>query len=312
MRYLKISAIVFLGTLFFIAGCENLPFFAPKKPVYTPPQQQAAAPEMEAPGTVIARANNMAVTLEELNEQVDSINKLADQQNRPQDKIDTREKKIAFLRNELIKQKLLYQEALNRGIEKKEEVRRAINNLKMSVVVAELIKDELTDVDVTSSEIQEYYNTNKEQFREAEERQVREVLLASEGEAKQVLSSYYGGTDLSDLAKQYSKAATAAGGGDLGYIKYDPNNKTHCKKFYDTAFSPSLEVGSVSGIFNCPEGWYIIKLEGKKEGKLRTASEMWDDIKNYLRFVKQQQKLESLVNRLTSNARISVDESKIY
>jgi len=311
MRYLKLSGIFLLGTLFFLAGCENLALFGSPKKTYKAPQQ-AAAPEIEVSGTVIARANNMPITSEELNEQVDSINKLADQQNRPQDKIDTRDKKITFLRNELIKQKLLYQEALSRGIDKKDTVKRAIDNVKASIIIAELVKDELENVDVTSSEIQEYYNTNKDQFREPEERQIREILVGTEDEAKQVLSSYYGGADLSELAKQYSKAETASKGGDMGYIKYDPNSKTRCKKFYDTAFSSLLEEGKISSIFNCPEGWYIIKLEDKKEGKLRTVNEMWDDIKNYLKFVKQQQRLESLVNKLTSNAKITVDDSKIY
>ncbi|MCM8770846.1 MAG: hypothetical protein NC936_03135, partial [Candidatus Omnitrophica bacterium] len=62
----------------------------------------------------------------------------------------------------------------------------------------------------------------------------------------------------------------------------------------------------------CPDGWYIIKLEAKKEGKQKTLNEMWDDIKNGLKFIKQQQHMEKFISDLTTQAKISVDESRIY
>ena len=313
MRYLKISGLVFLATTFFVVGCENLPFFAPKKkPVK--PSQSTGQQVQEVRGTVIARVNNMAITLEELNEQVDSLNKLAVEQKRPQDKVDSRDKKIKFLKEELVRQKLLYQEALNRGLDRKDSVRSAIENLKMSIVISELIKEELDKVDVTSSEIEEYYNRYKAQFREAEQRQIREIRVDSEDQAKQVLSKYYSGEDFAALVTQYSKADSASTGGDLGLIALPQTEKDmkRCDKFYEAAFSPSMEIGSVSGIFRCPDGWYILKLEAKKEGKQKTLNEMWDDIKNALKFIKQQQHIEKIISDLTTQANISVDEGKIY
>ncbi|MCM8771097.1 MAG: peptidylprolyl isomerase [Candidatus Omnitrophica bacterium] len=311
MRCLKILGLVFLSAAFFMAGCENLPFF--KKPAKAPVQPVVSEVE-EVKGTVIARVNNMVVTLEELNEQITSINKLADEQKRPQDKIDTRDKKINFLRNELIRQKLLYQEALRRSLDKKETVRRAIENVKISLLISELINDELGRIDVSSSEIEEYYNRYKSQLREPEQRNIREIRLATEEEARQVLRNYYDGMDFATLARQYSQADSAKNGGDLGFISLPREEKEmiRCDKFYEAAFSPVLEVGAVSSIFRCPDGWYIIKLEAKKEGKQKTLNEMWDDIKNGLKFIKQQQHMEKFISDLTTQAKISVDESKIY
>jgi hypothetical protein len=39
---------------------------------------------------------------------------------------------------------------------------------------------------------------------------------------------------------------------------------------------------------------------------------MWEDIKNALKFAKQQQHLEKIISDLTTQANISVDEGKIY
>jgi len=45
-----------------------------------------------------------------------------------------------------------------------------------------------------------------------------------------------------------------------------------------------LEVGKISSIFKTTDGYSIIKLEGKRGGKLKPLSEMWDDIRRNLLF----------------------------
>ena len=60
-------------------------------------------------------------------------------------------------------------------------------------------------------------------------------------------------------------------------------------------------------------GWRysIIKLEGKRGGKLKPLSEMWDDIKKELTFQKQQQAIDEMIGRLSRDAKIDVYEGEI-
>ncbi len=299
--------VYFLLVLFFLVGCEKIPFL---KTTAVKPKDNSVKTEVR--GTLIAKVNNMPVTLEELNEQIENFNNLAEQQGRPQDKIDTRDKKIKYLREEILRQKLLYKEALDRGLDKKEDFQKMLEAVKSSLLIQALINEELNKINVTSSEIEEYYNRFKEQLREPDERKISEIVTNTEQEAKQVMSSYYQGEDFATLAKKYSKSETAARGGDVGYIKVDvPEKRIRFDKFYEVAFGP-LEVGQASAPFKGPDGWYVIKLEARKEKKTKKIEDMWDEIKTGLQFLKQQQRLEELISKLQRQAQIEVNEEKVY
>jgi peptidyl-prolyl cis-trans isomerase C len=269
-------------------------------------KEEPKTQEPRVTGTVIAKVNNLPITLEELNQEIEAYNSLVPE-DRPEERIDTVEKKIAYLKNELVRRRLLYQEALDRGLEKKEDYQKAMENLKMSLLVSELVKEEVQNVDVTAKEIEGYYNQYKDTLKEPEERRIREIVSASEDEAKAVLIELLRGADFATLAKERSKSASAAAGGNLGFLKKGDKPGI----FDDVAFSATLEVGKISSIFKGPDGYYILKLEEKREGHQRSLSEMWDDIKKGLEFIKQQQKLEDLIAKLSKEAKIEVYEGLV-
>jgi len=171
----------------------------------------------------------------------------------------------------------------------------------------ELVKDEAAKVEVSSAEIEDYYNKFKEQLKEPEERQIREIVVPTEAEAKDILIELLKGSDFAELARQRSKAPSASSGGDLGFL-------TKGKKFaqFDlVAFSETLEPGQYSNVFKGPDGYYIIKFEARRGGKVRSLSDMWEDIKRGLTFLKQQQRIEDLIGKLSQEAKIEVYEGEI-
>jgi len=294
--------LILVLSLGLLTGCEQLPFGPKKEPEKQP--SQVEAPEVK--GTVMARVNDSYITLEELNQEIDNYNKLVPQ-DKPELKIDTRDKKLDYLRNELIRRKLLYQEGLKRGLDKEPEVQQALDNLRQSLVVTELVRKETEKIDVTSQEIEEYYNRFKDNLREPEQRRLRIIVTSTEDEARQALIQFLEGTDFATVARNFSKDPSAQQGGDIGFVK----KGERFKEFDEVAFSPTLEVGKTSNIFKGPDGYYIIKLEEKKGGQARSLAQMWDDIKNGLRFLKQQQRIEELIGNLSRQARIELYEEKI-
>lgn len=299
-QYVK-RALYLLMAVVFLAGCEKL--F---------PKNQAKGTAVVAPapaevkGTLIAKVNNQPITLEELNEEVDGFNKYVPA-DKPDQKIDTRDKKIEYLKNEMVRRALLAQAAEDRGLDRKEELQKALNNFKQNLLVAELIKSETESIDVTSAEIEDYYNQYKEQLKEPEERSIREIVVSGESEAKDILIELLRGADFAALAQSRSIAPSKNDGGDLGYIKKGLKSP----QFDEVAFSFSLDVGKTSNYFKGTEGYYILKLEAKREGKVKSLSELWDDIKNGLKFLKQQKKVEELISTLSSKAKIEVIDSAV-
>ena len=255
-------------------------------------------------GTLIAKINNIPVTLEELNQEVDAYNAIVPA-DKPEMKLTTREKKIEYLKNEMVRRILLYQEAMDRGLERNEDVIRALEKTKMDLLVVSLIKQEAEKVSISSKEIEDYYNTYQEQLKEPEEKKIREMVLSTEQEAKDVLVQLLQGADFATLAKERSRSKSAKNGGDLGFVSKD-------KIFKEMAnVVDTLEVGQISSIFKGPEGYYIIKVEAKRGGKKKTLNELWDDIKRGLTFLKQQQVIEDLIGRLSRQAKIEIYEGEI-
>jgi len=291
---------LFLGS---ILGCDKIPFIAGKKKEVKVIPAPAA---IEAKGAIIAKVNNIPVGLEDLNDEIDIYNANVPP-DRPELKINTKEQKISYLRNEIIRRLLIYQNALDKGLDRSEEVRQAVEKNKRDILVVENIKEVTKNIDVSSKDVEDYYNTYKEQLKEPEERQVSEIVVGSEQNAKDIYIQLLQGADFGALAKSNSKSSSAKDGGDLGFISKGKKST----QFDAAAFSDSLEVGKISSIFKTPEGYCIVKLEAKRGGSQKPLSEMWDDIKRGLVFLKQQQAIEDLTGKLSREAKIEVYEGEI-
>ncbi|HTZ11714.1 MAG TPA: peptidyl-prolyl cis-trans isomerase [Candidatus Margulisiibacteriota bacterium] len=297
----RVCAPLILALLFLAAGCDSLKFLNPKKTA-----QKRSSASSVVKGTPIAKVNNLTLTLEDLNQEIDAYNSMV-QADKPELKITTKEQKVNYLKNEMIRRALFYQYALDKGVDKNEDIVKALEKNKMDLVVMGLLKQETGNIDVSSKEIEDAYNQYKEQFKEPEERQIREIVVSTEQEAKDILIQLLQGGDFATLAQTRSKADSAKNGGDLGFIQ--PGKKF--AQFDNVAFADSLEAGKVSNIFNGPDGYYILKMEAKRGGKQKTLSEMWDDIKNILLFSKQKDKIDKLTGNLSREAKIEVYEGEI-
>lgn len=298
VNVLIISIFIFLG----LVGCDkvNSTLNAQKA------QPGKATPALAVKGKVIAKVNNIPITLEDLNQETEAYNAMVPA-DKPELKIATKEKKVEYLRNEMVRRTLLYQEALDEGLDRNEDVLRALEKTKMDLLVVELVRQKAQKIDVSSKEIEDYYNTYKEQLKEPEERSIREIVVPAEQDARDILIQLLQGADFATLARERSKSASAKNGGDLGFIAKGKN----FAQFDAVAFSDSLEAGKVSSIFKGLDGYYILKLEVKRGGQLKSLSEMWDDIKRGLTFLKQQKAIDELIDKLSQKSTIEIYEGEI-
>jgi len=299
MKYRIILPSICIFILAFLIGCDKIGLTKPKL-------KEAFIPTASVKGTVVAKVNNQPITLDDLNKEIEAYNSVVPD-DKPEAKITTRDKKIEYLKNEMVRRTLLYQEALNRGLERNEEIIQALEKTKQDLLVMELVRKEAEKVEVSSKEIEDYYNNYKDQLKEPEERQLREIVVSSEQDAKDILILLLQGTDFATLAKDRSKSASAKDAGDLGFIKKGQKSA----QFDAVAFSDSLEAGKISSIFKSSEGYCIVKLEAKRGGKQKSLNEMWDDIKRGLTFLKQQKKIEDLLGKLSRDSKLEFYEGEI-
>ena len=306
MRYRFVLFLIFSFLFSVIAGCENIPFLHGK-----PKKEAKSGPP--AGVNVVATIGDFYVSAEELNKEVEDYNALVTAQGMLQNKIDTRDKKLNYLRNEVVRKYMLYQEALDRGLDKNKDIVRELEHARINLLVTELVREELKKIEVSGKEIEDFYNKNKDSLREPEQRRVFELVTPTEEEAKTVYIELLRGGDFISLAKQYSKSPSASKGGDLGFLalELDPKQRIRFDKFYEVAFAPSLEAGGISSIFKGPEGYYIIKLENMKKSETKPLSELWDNIKSWLLFEKQQNAISELAKKLAGETKVEIYGEKV-
>jgi peptidyl-prolyl cis-trans isomerase C len=300
----KIILFVIISLLFGgILGCEKFNPLAKKK---IEVKTVSTSTEIVPKGPVVARVNNISIGLEDLNDDIAiyNANVPAD---KPETKITTKEQKLNYLKNEVVRRALIYQHALDQGLDRSDEVRQAVAKNKRDLMVLQDVKNITKNITATSKEVEDYYNTYKEQLREPEQRQVSEIVVGSEQEARDILIQLLQGTDFATLARSNSKVPSAKDGGSLGFIQKGKRSA----QFDAAVFSDSLEVGKISSIFKTPDGYTIVKLEGKKGGAQKPLSDLWDDINRGLVFLKQQQAIEDLISRLSRESKIEINDGEI-
>jgi len=303
----KNKAVLFMAAIFLLSnilGCDKLIPGNSKKRV-----EVTSAPEayvIKPKGPIVAKINNISIGLEDLNEDIALYNASVPA-DRPELKITTREQKINYLKNEAVRRVLIYQHALDNGLDRNEEVRQALEKNKRDLMVLEDIKEITKGITVSSKEVEDYYNTYKDQLKEPEERQISEIVVSSEQAARDILIQLLQGADFATLARNNSIAPSAKDGGDIGFIAKGKRSS----QFDAAAFADSLEAGKISSIFKTPEGYSIVRLEAKRGGKLKPLSEMWDDINRGLVFLKQQKAVEDLIGKLSRDAKIDISEGEI-
>lgn len=294
---IKILALfIFAGLLIpFSVGCNKLEELGSKIKV---PQPQ---------GTVIAKVDNLAITLEQLDQEIQNYNQLMEN---PAARITAREQKIAYLNEDLIRRYLFYLEAKARHLDEQPKVQEVLRSLEINVLANQLMQVDIGNITVTSSEVEDFYKLYKDQYQQAEERKIREIAVDSEQEAKDALVELLRGADFATLATQRSKSESASKGGDLGFIKRGQLGPDFAA-FDEVAFSRSLNAGQVSNIFKVKNRYYIIKAEIVRGGQAKPLSEVWDEINKSVLFLKQQQKIQEITSRLLKKNKVVIYEDKI-
>jgi len=237
--------------------------------------------------------------------------------------------KETFLNKSYIPQILLLQEAKKNRIEiTNEEVQEQIDllllqnkltleefegqlaedNLKLEdikelfktrLIISELMNTTIgSELEVTDTEVQQYYQNNIEEFT-AQEGQIRaaHILLDTEELANEVLERLGEGEDFGYLARRESLDVASAGrDGDLGFFTKDQM----IPEFGEAAFA--LEIGEVSDIVESQFGYHIIK----RLPDTIPLEEVEDQIEQALLSGKQNAAMETYINQLRSKAEIEI------
>lgn len=104
----------------------------------------------------------------------------------------------------------------------------------------------------TDEDARRYYEENKSKLAQPETRQIRNIVVAAEAEAREVGERARAGADFTSLVKQYSlDASTRESGGDIGFVAREQLDGPYA----DAAFA--AQPGTVFGPVKAGSGWNV-------------------------------------------------------
>jgi foldase protein PrsA len=170
-------------------------------------------------------------------------------------------------------------------------------------LVTELLLIEINkDIEVSETEVAEYYEANKAQFTEQAAVRASHILFdeSDKATAESVLAEVKAGGDFKALARQHSKdVATSVEGGDLGWPS------TPFVPEFQTA-ADSLDVGEISELVQTQYGWHIITVTDKRDQREKPLDEVAEQIEQIIIQQRNADAYQKFLDELRADAEIEI------
>jgi peptidyl-prolyl cis-trans isomerase C len=278
------------------------------------------------PDHILAQVNEEQITVDEFNREVKELILEPGTESREKSLGDLKE---AYL-EQVIERKILVQEARRLGIKvSPEELNQAISEIKkdypgegfgeklgLKGITLEEWKARLEDKllaekmirhtlryreEIGEKEALQYYEENPSRFQVPQKVRARQIVVASEEEAIQILNLLKKGDNFEKLAMKKSLGPEKVEGGDLGYFSQGEKPSE-----FDYVFT--MEVGAISEMIKSPYGYHIFKLEEKIEPRQVPFEEAKARIFEDLRQKKGEEEYQRWLKGLKGKAKVKVNK----
>ena len=201
----------------------------------------------------------------------------------------------ARVREVLINNEVIVQEANKSGLTKRPEVQTQIEMARQEVLVNNYVNDYIAKHPVSEAEIQTEYERAKAQTGTTEYK-ARHILVESEEDAKRLIAELKKGGKFDELAKSNSKdTGSKERGGDLDW---------QIPGVFDKTFADAMVKLDKGKLTDAPVrtrfGYHIIQLEDVRPVKIPPLAEVKPQIQQRL----AQIKIDKLVSELRAKAKV--------
>ncbi len=196
--------------------------------------------------------------------------------------------------DQLIDQRLMAIEALTLSLDQQKEAKRRLSQARERILGNVLVESHLRKT-VNNETARQLFEAQAALRDRGQEVRARQIVVADETSAKQILDRLDKGESFEALALAYSiDRASRESAGDLGYFTNDMMDPI----LTQTAFSAA--VGTRVPLFKTDAGWHILEVLDKRQAREPTFDEVQDDIKSIMTY----DEISKLLKSLRSKARI--------
>ena len=235
---------------------------------------------------ILATVGNLTVTEADVNEYIAALGQRGAGYNTP----DGRRAVLS----QLVNHKLLLLDAQRNLYEGDPAFRAKLQKIKEELLVEFAAEKAIAGINVTDADVEKYYEENKDNFKTGDTVNASHILVATEDEAKDILSKINGGEmSFEDAARKYSSCPSKENGGGLGEF----TRGQMVPEFDEAVFA--MGEGEISAApVKTQFGYHLIKLNARSESKVLALNEIRDELYGMLINEKRRAAFESKVNQL--------------
>ena len=214
----------------------------------------------------------------------------------------------------LVEEKLLYAEALNKGLDKDPKVQKVMVNTLLREDVYSTVKNS----DFTDEMLQAYYEEHKSEFVVPEKVQIKRILVKvtdvrpdadAKKEAERLLAEVKKDPEsFKDVAAKFSEDPYKRRGGDVGFVSKEGKPGLDAA-IVDKAFG--MATGAVSDVFKSDDGYNIVQVAARREQVERTFQQMKGSVLRKVKNEKMKELYDAYVAKLRTGASVKIEESKL-
>lgn len=198
------------------------------------------------------------------------------------------------IREKLIIEEVVAQEALKKGMDKSAEVNTQIDLARQTILIRAYLQDYIKNNPLGDDVLKAEYEKIKSQMGD-KEYHARHILVENEADAKDIIAKLKKGDKFEKLAEKSKDPGSKAKGGDLGWAapaNFVPEFSAAMTKLQKGQYTTE----PVKSQF----GWHIIKLEDSRT----MQAPPFDEVKQNLRQRAQQQQIDKMISDLRAKAKI--------
>ncbi|MCX6168508.1 MAG: peptidylprolyl isomerase [Ignavibacteriales bacterium] len=207
-----------------------------------------------------------------------------------------------------IQNEMLAREAKKRGYDKLPEVASELKMWREYYLAHEMMKKVYKDISVTDDEAYNFFVKANQVILQPDEFNIAEINTNDLSTIETVLNELDMGIDFKFLAKKYaSNDSLKAQEGISGFFK--ESEKGEIGKAVSR-----MKIGEIYGPIKSPEGYSLIKLLEKREGKkekVATFEEAKEDVKNILKTEKMYQNLDETTAKLAASYGVKINDAAL-
>ena len=247
---------------------------------------------------VLATVGNLEITKEQM---IQLIRSLPQQQAMDVSSVEGRKR----LLQEMIAGELLYLDAKAKGYDNEAEYIKMVEVAAHGLLQRYAMQKALSDINVTTEEAKNYYESDKNELLGKNEVEARHILVTSEEEADKVYEEIQAGLDFSEAAKKYSTCPSKESGGALGAF----SRGMMVPEFEEAAFT--LALNTVSQPVKTQFGYHLIIVDKKSNAAQKSFEEVEAQIKQRLLMAMQEKAYFDKVDALKDLYPVEMNEEAL-